>query len=200
MLTLASVACADSTTATSKLIGIGEFELGRRRGIVLGQPAEEFENLLAVHSALDHVPHRIEAGRLAERGSGRGERAAGEDHPALGAVRQARSARRRPSEDHDMLAGDRAAAERGEADRAGLARIEARRCGRSGRARLERRAAALGRRLAEHQRGAGRRVDLVAVVHLERFRCPSRVRARGGRLLDQVAQQGDAERGVRRAG
>ena len=51
MLTLTSVACADSDDRDQQRVGIGVFELGRGRRIVLGQPAEEFENLGLLHSA-----------------------------------------------------------------------------------------------------------------------------------------------------
>jgi hypothetical protein len=41
-----------------QLIGIGRFEFGRRRRIVLRQPAKEFENLVVLHSA--SITSRIE--------------------------------------------------------------------------------------------------------------------------------------------
>jgi hypothetical protein len=41
-----------------QLVGIGRFELGRGRGVRLSKPAEEFENLIAVHKA--PITSRIE--------------------------------------------------------------------------------------------------------------------------------------------
>jgi len=41
-----------------QLIGIGRFELGRRRRVVLRQPMEKFENLVALHS--DSITSRME--------------------------------------------------------------------------------------------------------------------------------------------
>ena len=73
---------------------------------------------------------------------------------------------------------------------------------------LEVDAAPLGRRLAEHQRRAGGRVDLHAVVHLDDFDVVSCRRAPRGGLAHQRRQQVDAEahiagahdRGVTRGG
>ena len=41
-----------------QLIGVGRFQLGRRRRIRLGEPAEEFENLIALHNS--SITSRIE--------------------------------------------------------------------------------------------------------------------------------------------
>src|SRR5690242_17989297 len=62
---------------------------------------------------------------------------------------------------------------------------------------LKGRAASFRRRLTEQQCGAGRRVDLRAMVHFEDFDVPFGPEARG-RLLDQPAQEIDSDRRVRR--
>ncbi len=63
--------------------------------------------------------------------------------------------------------------------------------------RFEVDAAPLGRRRAEQQRGARRRVDLVAMVHLDDLDVPILAEPRR-RVADQVGEQVDAERHVRR--
>src|SRR3546814_12844597 len=94
-----------------------------------------------------------------------------------------------------MVARDGAAAQAREADlamaaRAGDAITAA--LGASG----EVDAAPLGGRLAEQQRGAARRVDLVPVVHFENLHIPFGVEPRR-RLAHPLRAQGDPERGVR---
>src|SRR3546814_9499397 len=91
-----------------------------------------------------------------------------------------------------MVARDGAAAQAREADlamaaRAGDAITAA--LGASG----EVDAAPLGGRLAEQQRGAARRVDLVPVVHFENLDIPFGVEPRR-RLAHQMREQGDPER------
>ena len=96
-----------------------------------------------------------------------------------------------PGEDHAVLADHGAAAQAGKADVAGLARaglaIAAAR-----RMRREIDAAAFRRRAAEHQRGAGRRVDLLVVMHLEDLDVEA-VIERLRHALGQRRQQIDAE-------
>ena len=65
--------------------------------------------------------HRIKAGRLADEEPGAGERAMREDHAALGAMSE-NDLFAGAKELHLMFARDGAATERGETDRAGLAR------------------------------------------------------------------------------
>ena len=99
--------------------------------------------------------------------------------------------------EHDeVIARDRSSAQGREADRAFLARA-----GQPG-APVgavvgERHAAACRRRLAEQQRGARRRVDLVAMVRLDDLDVPI-VPEPLRRLAYQRRQQRDAERGVSR--
>ena len=99
-------------------------------------------------------------------------------------------------EDHLVLAGDAAAAQRGEADPPRLPRA-----GRSIAAAIadlgEVDAAPVGRRRAEHQRRAGRRIDLQPVMHLQYLDVPI-LAEQSRRLAHQVGEEVDAERGVRR--
>ena len=94
-------------------------------------------------------------------------------------------------EEHGMVTGDRAAAKRREADRparpcAGMAVAHAH--GMVG----ERNVAPLGGRLPEQQGRAGRRVDLVAMMHLEDLDIEIRIE-RPRRLADETGEQVDAE-------
>src|SRR5690348_16801573 len=75
-----------------------------------------------VSQPVDDVPHRIEPRRLADQEARAGKRSAGKDHAAVGAVAQL-DALAIGREDHDMLAGHRTTAERGEANGAWLPRI-----------------------------------------------------------------------------
>ena len=93
-----------------------------------------------------------------------------------------------------MLARHGAAAQAGEADRAPLARPRVAVASRAFRCE-EVYPAPFRRRFAEQQRGAGGRVHLRPVVHLEDFDVPVRPQPRG-RLLHQMREQGDAERGI----
>src|SRR5687768_10889171 len=68
-----------------------------------------------------HVRHRVAAGRPADQPQGGLDRAPGEDRAAFGPVAELEPLAL-GGEDGEMLARDRAAAERGEADPAGLAR------------------------------------------------------------------------------
>src|SRR5438067_6981997 len=113
----------------------------------------------------EHVPHVVEARRLADEPFRRSDGAAREDLATrrLVAELEALAGRR---EDDRVLAGDVAAAQRGEADIAappwsGLAVAHALRDA------VEIDAAAFRRGAAEGEGGAGRCVDLVAMVHLE---------------------------------
>ena len=137
-----------------------------------------------------HIGHRIKPGLLVARPERRVQRAAREDHAVLGAVHQL-DPLGGPGEDHAVLADHGAAAQRRKADvarlaRAGLAVAAARRM------RREIDAAAFRRRAAEHQRGAGRRVDLLVVMHLEDFDVEAVVE-RLGHALGQRREQIDAE-------
>jgi len=96
-----------------------------------------------------------------------------------------------PAKDHAVIAGDGAAAQRRKADiarpaRAGEAVTAARRM------QMEIDAAARRRRLAQHQGGARRRVDLGLVVHLQNFDIEIRIE-RLCHPLYQRRQQIDAE-------
>src|SRR5690349_2297050 len=68
-----------------------------------------------------HIRHRIAAGRLSDEPQGGLDGASGEDRPALRPVAELQPLAVR-GEDGEMLAGDRAAAQGGEADPARLAR------------------------------------------------------------------------------
>ena len=93
------------------------------------------EQVIARSGEAEHVAHRIEAGLAAVRPERRPHRAAREDRAVLGMVRQ-RDALARAGQDDRMVADDRAAAQRGKADRACRPRA---RCGRRGPARCVRR-------------------------------------------------------------
>ena len=118
------------------------------------------------------------------------QRAASEDHAILGAMGEF-DPLGRPGKDHRMLAHHSAAAQRGEADIARLARagdaVAA-----AFRMRGEIDAAAGGGGATEHKRSAGRRVDLFVVMHLENFDVVI-VIERLRHALDQRRQEIDAE-------
>ena len=114
----------------------------------------------------------------------------GEDHPVFGFVRQL-DALIGAGEDHAVIAGDGAAAQRSEADiagppRAGVAVAAPRRVG------VEIDAAARGGGLAEQIGGARRRVDLGPVMHFQNLDIKTFVE-RLRHPLHQRRQQVDAE-------
>jgi len=94
-------------------------------------------------------------------------------------------------EDHAMVARHRAPAQRGKADIAGMARAGVA-VAAAHRISVEVDAAAFRRRAAEHQRGAGRRIDFLVVMHLEDFDIEGIVQ-RLGDAPRQRRQQIDAE-------
>src|SRR5262245_49748997 len=100
-----------------------------------------------------HVGHRIEARPLAAAPQGGFNGAAGEDAPVRRAVRQLDTLAVR-GEDHGVLTDDVAAAQGREADIATLARPRMA-VARAHAVLPERDLAPRGRRLAQHQRGAG---------------------------------------------
>ena len=145
----------------------------------------------------DHVPHRIKPGRLADEEARAGERALGEDHPAFGAVRQARSAPSVAEEHHVMLAGDACRREARQSRSRPARGVEARVRSRPQFA-VELGPATPRRRVAEQQRCARRRVGLEAVMHFDNLDVPvGPEHARGA--LDELGEQSDAERSVGRA-
>ena len=97
-------------------------------------------------------------------------------------------------EDHVVLADIVAAAQRREADRARRPR-PGDAVAPAHRDLAELRAARRSRRPPQRQRGAGRRIDLVAVVHLHDLDVPVRAEPRRD-LLDETQQQVDPETGI----
>ncbi len=93
--------------------------------------------------------------------------------------------------DHAVIADHRTAAQRGKADVAGAARAGVA-VAALHRALIEVDAAAFRRRAAQHQRGAGRRIDFPVVMHFEDLDVEILVE-RPGDLLHQRRQQIDAE-------
>ena len=144
---------------------------------------------------LDHVAHRVKAGGLADEEANGSKGTAGEDLSAVRAVAEL-DPLALGREDHDMLAGDRAAADRRVANGARFAGMRMLADTVEPAQFLERGTAAFGCGLAEHQRGSRRRIHLVAVMHFKNFDVPVGPQA-AGRFLDQLAKQVDAERCVR---
>src|SRR5690606_11831276 len=112
----------------------------------------------------EHVAHRIKAGLARSRPQRGLYRAAREQRAVAGEVGK-HDALARAGKDDRVLADHGTAAQCGEADRALLARAGVA-VAHAHASFRQRHGAALGRRLAQKQRGAGGRIDLVAMVHL----------------------------------
>ena len=115
----------------------------------------------------EHVGHRIEAGCLAVRPLRGLQGTMRKDHPVFRMMSQ-RDALIRTSEDDAVISGHGAAAERGKTDIARLAGA-GEPVASARRVLIQHDLAAAGRRLPQHQRRAGGRIDLGLVMHFENF-------------------------------
>ena len=137
-----------------------------------------------------NIGHRIKPGLFSARPQRRVQRAAGKDHPILGTMGEF-DALGRTGKNHRMVADNRAAPQRGKADIAGAPRT-GHAVAAAHRALGEIDATARRRGAAEHERGAGRRVDLFVVMHFDDFDVvvlAERLRD----ALDQRREQVDAQ-------
>ena len=133
MFTLASLDLCRQHYGDEQLIGIGGFELGRRRRVRFGEQAEEFENLRPGSQRADHVSHRIRVRRASRRGTAPRRALRSRRYIRLSARYNELEPLALAGENDDVIAGDRASrATRRNQWFPARAHVGARRCGRTG--------------------------------------------------------------------